>query len=107
MRSVRVLAEARQEVAEAVRFLLEEELEPSAARLLVSEYRAVINYARRFFSAGKPWPEHQASFEIRQFVFSRVPYTMIGASRNSELVVIAVAHQKREPGYWSERLDDI
>lgn len=39
----------------------------------------------------------------RRFALRRFPYTIIYRTLADELRVLAVAHQKRRPGYWSKR----
>jgi plasmid stabilization system protein ParE len=41
--------------------------------------------------------------ERRQFVLSRLPFTIIYATTSDTLYVLAVAHQRRRPGYWRSR----
>jgi len=39
----------------------------------------------------------------RQYVFPRFPFTVVYRVNLGHLEVIAVAHQKRRPGYWGAR----
>ncbi|MBK9572434.1 MAG: type II toxin-antitoxin system RelE/ParE family toxin [Rhodoferax sp.] len=39
----------------------------------------------------------------RRYLFRRFPYCIIYQVTAEELRVIAVAHQRRRPGYWSKR----
>lgn len=34
----------------------------------------------------------------------RFPYTVVYRLRGEEIVIVAVAHHSREPGYWSQRV---
>lgn len=45
----------------------------------------------------------QVDSEIRRFLFSRFPYSLIYGIDQETIVVIAVAHHHREPGYWADR----
>ena len=45
--------------------------------------------------------------EIRRFLFSRFPYSRIYSIDDQTIVVIAVAHQHREPRYWADRVDSM
>ena len=45
--------------------------------------------------------------EIRRFLFSRFPYSLIYGIDDQTIVVIAVAHQHREPRYWADRVDSM
>ena len=41
---------------------------------------------------------------IRRALLARFPYALVFLELESELRVLAVAHAKREPGYWLHRL---
>lgn len=43
--------------------------------------------------------------ELRKFVLDQFPYTLIYSVSAEALQIIAVAHQKRRPGYWKTRVD--
>lgn len=42
--------------------------------------------------------------EIRHKVIRRFPFSLLYVIEPDRIRVIAVAHQKRRPGYWSHRL---
>ena len=44
--------------------------------------------------------------DIRRFLLHRFPYSLIYGIEADTIVVIAVAHDHREPGYWSDRVSD-
>jgi plasmid stabilization system protein ParE len=50
------------------------------------------------------WPGVGESVGVRRFLLARFPFAVGYVVEGSELVVIAVAHQRRRPGYWLERL---
>ena len=39
----------------------------------------------------------------RKFVLERFPFNIFYRTGETEIVIVAVAHQKRRPGYWSSR----
>jgi toxin ParE1/3/4 len=45
-----------------------------------------------------------ADHGTRKFVLQRFPFNIFYLIRETEIVIVAVAHQKRRPGYWSSRL---
>jgi len=47
-----------------------------------------------------------APFEIRRAKLHRFPYHLFFSVRDEEVVVLAIAHERREPGYWSDRTDE-
>ena len=42
---------------------------------------------------------------FRRAVLRRFPFSVIYSEEPTEIVIIAVAHQKRHPGYWQGRDD--
>jgi len=45
-----------------------------------------------------------SEFDVRRFPLNRFPYEVITAMVGEQRAVIAIAHMKRRPGYWRERL---
>jgi plasmid stabilization system protein ParE len=41
---------------------------------------------------------------VRRFPISRFPFDVIYYLSNNKIVIIAVAHQSRRPGYWRDRI---
>jgi plasmid stabilization system protein ParE len=52
-------------------------------------------------------PELGAEFEnpFRHLLMRRFPHSLIYAIEPSRIWIVAVAHQRRRPGYWHERID--
>lgn len=44
-----------------------------------------------------------AEHGTRKCVLERFPFTVFYRTAEADIVIIAVAHQKRRPGYWSTR----
>jgi plasmid stabilization system protein ParE len=105
MLRLRVLDDARREYAEAVRWYLDDDLD--VARDMVAEYIARVRFARRFPNTGTPVPAVGADFEVRRHLLKRFPYAVYIARLHDELVIVAVAHTHRRPGYWQNRLAKI
>ena len=51
----------------------------------------------------KAW--HPLTQQVRRCRLRRFPYSVIYAQEGSDLLVLAVAHQHRKPGYWGARLN--
>jgi plasmid stabilization system protein ParE len=47
------------------------------------------------------WPEFTEG--ARRYLLSRFPYWLIYRKRGDSLQVLAVAHERRTPGYWRSR----
>jgi plasmid stabilization system protein ParE len=48
------------------------------------------------------WPEYKQG--TRRFLVHRFPFAVIYDQRATGLLVVAVMHMKRRPGYWRSRL---
>lgn len=44
---------------------------------------------------------------IRRCRLNRFPYGLVYGVRDKEILIIAVMHQRRKPGYWKHRLKDV
>ena len=47
------------------------------------------------------WPKFQKGF--RRFLLSKFPFSVIYRFDQKTVYVVAVMHNSRKPGYWSER----
>jgi toxin ParE1/3/4 len=47
------------------------------------------------------WPEFEAG--TRRYVLRRYPYSVIYRVHEGVVEVVAIAHHRRKPGYWSKR----
>jgi plasmid stabilization system protein ParE len=53
---------------------------------------------------GTPTQYPMSVLRTRKLVIQRFPFNIFYVLRKSEIVIVAVAHQKRRPGYWSSRV---
>lgn len=51
-----------------------------------------------------PYRGHRRKPLVRSWHLGKFPYRLIYVVRASEILVLAYAHESREPGYWSTRL---
>jgi len=94
---VRFLTLAQQEVDEAVAWF-GERAEGKGVDFL-DELDRIVRIVKAY-----PLAPPQVDLEIRWHLFARFPYSLIyGIDRNT-IVVIAVAHSRRSPHYWVDRL---
>jgi plasmid stabilization system protein ParE len=93
----RVEPAARLEFVEGVRWYLDEAGVDQAERFDQAVSKAVTLLCRMpglgtpLFGTLKAWP-------LRRF-----PFTLIYRVEREELVIVALAHQNRDPGYWRHR----
>jgi plasmid stabilization system protein ParE len=108
MLSFRVLQEARRELLEAARWYRAEE-DAELARAFATEYRAQLARARQLPNSGIPLGAMPPDIhlDVRSFLFARFPYKLVIAASSNQLIVLAVAHQRRRPFYWITRLEAV
>lgn len=69
---------------------------------LGGEFRAAVREAvARIQAYPQAW--HRLDDSIRRCLVRRFPYAIIYAHDVDDLLVIAVAHMRREPSYWRTR----
>jgi len=51
----------------------------------------------------RAWP--LAEYGMSKFLMKRFTYSIIYALREERILVVAVMHQCRKPGYWQDRLN--
>ena len=92
------LALARDELAEAKRFYNRQQQGLGES------------FQREAEAAAKLIQERPLAWQIevepvRRFLSDRFPYKMLYIIRAERIVVIAIAHQHRQPDYWVDRVD--
>jgi toxin ParE1/3/4 len=50
------------------------------------------------------WPTGAAGLDVRRCLLHGFPYGLVYMIHDDEVIVLAVAHQRRRPDYWRERL---
>jgi plasmid stabilization system protein ParE len=93
---VRLHPEARAELREARGWYFERSSLSAAAFA-----HAVDNAVSQIAEAPTRYP--LAEHGTRKFVLQRFPFNIFYRPNETEIVVVAVAHQKRRPGYWARR----
>lgn len=94
----RFLRPARQELADAVHYYNVQR--SGLGEAFRDEAWATLQRIREF-----PQAWHALSADLRRCQMQRFPYGLIYESTAEEILVIAVAHLHREPGYWEGRVD--
>lgn len=94
---VRFLGAARAELRDAVNY---DEAQVSG---LGDEFAAEAESAVRLLASH---PEIGAPYLVgtRRILVPRFPFSIVYQIRSGQAVIIAVAHQRRRPGYWRKRL---
>lgn len=89
--------EAQAEFAAAARWYARE-AGAKYARDFKNEIHRIVALLTRHPTLGTP-----VSDTVRRMVATRFPYNIIYRFDESTLLIIAVAHQRRLPGYWKTR----
>ena len=95
--NVRVLHVAQLELDEAVSYYNSQV--PGLGDAFLLETVAAIERIRRFPDAWHPLGELVRRCRLRSF-----PYGLIYAVDQAEILIVAVAHTHRNPGYWRDRI---
>ena len=93
---VEILPEAEAEIREA--FLWYFARSPIAADAFRTETLEAID---QLGTDALMWSEDEDA--IRRHILRHFPYTVFYEIRGNTVMVLAVAHQRRRPGYWRER----
>ena len=64
--------------------------------------QTVANAISRISDAPNTFP--LADHGTRKFVLQRFPFNIFYRISETQIVIVALAHQKRRPGYWSDRV---
>lgn len=94
---VKLHPEARAEPTEAYRWF--NERSPLTATAFAHAVDVAVSRIE-----GAPTQYPLADHATRKFVLQRFPFNLFYLPRGSKIVIVAVAHQKRRPGYWTARI---
>jgi toxin ParE1/3/4 len=64
---------------------------------------AITEGARSIREHPEAWPTWRRA-DVRRRVLRRYPYSIFYAIEAETIVIVAIAHHKRRPGYWLPRL---
>ena len=95
-REIRFHPEARQELRAAGQFYEGETV--GLGRDLVQEVRAALGRLVEWPASGTP-----DGNDIRRVVLARFPFTVVYQVLDDAVEIVAVMHQRQEPGYWKHR----
>ena len=96
MTRVRLLPQAEEELLAAARFY--EALQPRLGLALLQEVRRA---KQRI--AQRPKASRIERGEIRVRSILRFPYRLYYRIRSDEIVIVAIGHRRRRPGFWRGR----
>lgn len=94
--SLRLLEPAQAELDEAVAWYADQA--PGLGERFLLEFLQALRLIEQF-----PLAWHPLAPDLRQCRLRRFPYSVIYATDDAGVLVLAVAHQHRKPGYWRDR----
>ena len=96
--NVRFLSLTQREIDEVVAWF-DEQVEGKGTDFL-DELDRVIRRVKAY-----PFASTQIEPDIRRCLFARFPYSLIYGIEEQTIVIIAVAHHRRTPRYWVDRVE--
>lgn len=90
--------EARVEYLEAIQRY--NEINPDLGSGLYAEVEQALEFVARMPLAGVPVRQN-----VRKVVLRRFPYALFYEIVDESVRIVAVAHQRRRPGYWRHRTE--
>jgi plasmid stabilization system protein ParE len=96
MTLMRLLPEAEEELRAAARFYEGEQ--QGLGRALIQEVRRAFRFIREY-----PLAARVERGEVRVRTIARFPYRIYYRARPDEILVIAIGHRRRRPGFWRSR----
>lgn len=102
MRKLRILAAAAEEAAEAAAWY--EMQRPGLGAEFERAVDAALDLLEEEIVPLTSVPGAAGKRGARRLILKRFPYDVVVRERGAEIVVIALAHHSRRPGYWRDRL---
>ena len=97
VKPVRLIQEAETELREAA--LYYEEQQGGLGAEFVHDIRAALQMIQR---APEMWPVRGSG--MRRYLIARFPFLVHYRVESERILVVAIAHGNRKPGYWSDRI---
>jgi toxin ParE2 len=94
---IRFLEIARIELDEGIQYYNQEAR--GLGETFLTEVLKAVNRIGKFPEAWHPYSKRTRRCQIRRF-----PYAVVYQIREDEILVVAVAHLHRTPGYWKDRI---
>ena len=98
--SIQFLDEAFKEAIAARDWYLERS--PAAANGFINALEVLLRSIEQDPALGIPAPQG-----CKRRLFRRYPFSVFFVHENGRIVIVAVAHNRRQPGYWRGRLSGI
>lgn len=101
MRVVRIHVAAAEEAAEAAAWYEKER--PGLGSEFAQAIDAALDLLEEDIIPLTSMPGLTAAQDVKRLLLRRFPYAVVVRERGNEILVVAVAHHARRPGYWRGR----
>lgn len=98
MKPLAVRRVAKRDIADAARWYRKKSA--VIARAFLADVDVMLDYISKYPATGARVASQ--NYDARRVSLERFPYQVIYAEFPAAVVVLAVAHDRREPGYWDE-----
>ena len=102
MRKIRILQEAVEEAIEAANWYDRER--KGLGKVFADAVEIAIDLIEEEIIPLSPMPGKSGAKGVKRLILKRFPYDIVVTESDIEIVVIAVAHHSRLPGYWRKRI---
>jgi toxin ParE1/3/4 len=103
MRSVRVLEAAAAEAEAAAKWY--EDQRAGLGGEFREAFKQALDVLHEGLVPGTPWPGHLGERGVKRIRIKRFPFHVVFVAPDAASeVLVAVAHQRRRPGYWRDRV---
>jgi len=102
-REVRFLDEAVSELRDAAVWY--QERSEGLGLVFLSVIDTAVDVSSRWPGSGALVDRMSDDLEVRRTTIARFPYYIAYLASDDDLVVLAVAHERREPTYWIDRAE--
>lgn len=99
----RVLPEAQGDAIEAANWY--EDRQPSLGDEFLTEVAGALDRIRQGPQSLSPLEHYTGTHDVCRLLLKRFPFAMIVLRRPAETLVVAIAHTRRHPLYWLDRLN--
>jgi len=101
-REIRLELEAEEELRQAARWY--DQRRPGLGSEFLSAVAAAFSLLAEQPTLGAPVPGVRTDLPTRRVLLRRFPYAIVFLEVDATVRILAIAHQRRRPGYWIERL---
>jgi plasmid stabilization system protein ParE len=102
VKTLQLAPEAVDELSDAAKWYADRA--PGVEQRFLNEVERLLHKLTRRPRSFPLLPEMPEDVEVRRAKTARFPYVLVFIELDEEIRVLAVAHNKRRPGYWLDRL---